>query len=197
VKFQNCTVLQTLKLIKDLEKEIKTNWNVITGGPCTGKTTVIDMLSKRGYQTTIEHARHYIDTQKINGKTVEEIRENKKQFQQGVLDMQIEEEATLNPCDLVFLDRALPDAMAYYQFLDLKYDDRLIEQCKKYCYNKVFILDRLPLINDYARLEDEEEQIRIHQLIIKVYESYPCPIVHVPVLEPEERVDFILNNLKI
>ena len=176
-------------------KEILTNWNVITGGPCTGKTTVINILSERGYKTTIEHARHYIDTQKITGRTIEEIRENKREFQLGVLNMQIEEEATLDVNEQVFLDRALPDAMAYYQFLGLEYDDRLIEQCNKYCYNKVFILARLPLTNDYARLEDEAEQIRIHNLIIKVYETFPCPIVHVPVLPAEERVDFILRNL--
>lgn len=174
-------------------KEILTNWNVITGGPCSGKTTLINILSEKGYKTTIEHARHYIDTQKTTGRPVEEIRENKKEFQLGVLNMQIEEEAALNVNELVFLDRALPDAMAYYQFLGLKYDDRLIEQCNKYCYKRVFILDRLPLTNDYARLEVKQEQIQIHQLIIKVYQSFPCPIFYVPVLPPEERVDFILK----
>lgn len=176
-------------------KEIITNWCVITGGPCTGKTTVIDILSKRGYKTTIEHARHYIDTQKITGRSVDEIRENKREFQLGVLNMQIEEEAKLNVNDQVFLDRALPDTMAYYQFLGLEYDSRLLAQCNKYCYHKVFILDRLPFTNDYARVEVEEEQIRIHNLIIKVYESFPCPVVHVPVLSAEERVDFILKNI--
>lgn len=176
-------------------KEIITNWNVITGGPCTGKTTVINLLSERGYKTTIEHARHYIDTQKIQGKTFDEIIENKRVFQVGILKMQMEEESTLNVNDQIFLDRALPDAMAYYKFLNLEFDDVLIEQCNKYCYKKVFILDRLPLVNDYARREDEEEQIRIHHLIIETYQSFPCPIVFVPVLPPEERVDYILNNL--
>lgn len=176
-------------------KEIKTKWNVITGGPCTGKTTMVELLEKRGYKTTIEHARHYIDTQKIKGETVEEIRANKERFQLEVLKMQIEEESTLDPNEIVFLDRALPDALAYYKFLGLKDDDRLIEMCNKYCYNTVFILERLPLINDYARREDEDEQIRIHNLIIEVYESYPCPIVHVPVLPPVERVEFIINNV--
>lgn len=176
-------------------KEIITNWSVITGGPCTGKTTVVNILSQRGYKTTIEHARHYIDTEKIKGRTVEEARKNKEEFQLAILNMQIGEEATLDVNEQVFLDRALPDAMAYYQFLGLEYDDRLIAQCNRYCYKRVFILDRLPLTNDYARLEDEQEQIRIHNLIIKVYQSFPCPIVHVPVLSPEERVDFILKNL--
>lgn len=177
-----------------MKKELITNWSVITGGPCTGKTTVINLLAERGYKTTIEHARHYIDTQKIKGRTIDEIKENKKQFQLSVLNMQIEEEAELNLNEQVFLDRALPDAMAYYQFLGLEYDDRLIEQCNKYCYNKVFILDRLPLVNDYARREDEQDQVRIHNLIIQVYQSFPCPIVHVPVLSPEDRVNFILDH---
>ena len=103
-----------------MKKQTKTtNWYVITGGPSTGKTTVINLLSERGYKTTIEHARHYIDTMKNEGNTVEEIRANKRKFQLGVLDMQIEQEAELSRSDIVFLDRAIPDAMAYYQFLDL------------------------------------------------------------------------------
>lgn len=176
-------------------KEIKTNWYVITGGPCSGKTTVVELLAKRGFVTIAEQARHYIDTQKIKGRTVEEIKNNKEQFQLDILDLQIKQESMLDVNEMAFLDRALPDAMAYYEFLGLKYDDRLIEMCKKFCYQKVFILDRLPLINDYARLEDEEEQIRIHQLIIQVYNSFPCPVIHVPVIPPDERVDFILKNL--
>lgn len=177
-----------------IRKEIQTNWHVMTGGPCTGKTTVVELLAERGYKTTIEHARHYIDTLKEQGETIEEIRANKRKFQRGVLEMQIEEEETLDTNDVVFLDRALPDAMAYYQFLGLPYDDDLIEMCNRYCYRTVFILDRLPLVNDYARREDEEEQIRIHNLIIEVYQSFPCPIVFVPVLPPEERVEFILSH---
>lgn len=85
--------------------------------------------------------------------------------------------------------------MAYYQFLGLKYDDLLMRHCHKFAYHKVFILDRLPLTNDYARLEDESEQLRIHHLIISVYESLHYPLVHVPVLPPEERVDYILKNI--
>ncbi len=176
-------------------KQIKTNWYIITGGPCTGKTTVIELLAERGYTTIIEQARHYIDTQQIKGRTVEEIRKNKEKFQLEILNLQIEEESKLDVNKLAFLDRALPDAMAYYEFLGLKYDERLIEMCNKFCYQKVFVLERLPLINDYARLEDEDEQIRIHNLIIDVYKRFPCPVELVPVLPPDERIEFILKNL--
>ena len=179
-----------------MEKQNKTtNWYVITGGPSTGKTTVINLLTEKGYKTTIEHARHYIDTMKEEGRTVEEIRTNKRKFQLGVLDMQIEQEAELSPSDTVFLDRAIPDAMAYYRFLKLEYDKILLDAMKEVAYKKIFILDRLPFVNDYARTEDEQAQKLIHQLIIEVYQSLEFPVVFVPVISPDERVEFILKNL--
>ena len=65
--------------MKSITNDTKqTNWYVITGGPSTGKTTIIDLLQKKGYKTTIEHARHYIDTMHDDGQTVEEIRSNKR-----------------------------------------------------------------------------------------------------------------------
>jgi len=172
-----------------------TEWYVITGGPSSGKTTTVEILKKRGYKTTIEHARHYIDTERITGKTTEEIRANQLVFQRGVLNMQIEQEQALSPKDIVFLDRALPDALAYYHFLNLPEDKTLGKVLVEASYKKVFILDPLPLQNDYARTEDESAQKRIHELLTEVYESLPFPVVHVPVLPPEERVNFILKNL--
>ena len=174
---------------------IETNWYVITGGPGSGKTTTINLLREKGYKTTIEHARHYIDTQRISGKSVDEIRKNQLEFQRGVLAMQIEQEAYLSADEIVFLDRALPDALAYYRFLNLPVDEKLENVLKEVSYKKIFILDFLPLVNDYARIEDEEAQKKIHLLITGVYESLPFPVVHVPVLVPEKRAEFILKNL--
>src|SRR3989338_6413333 len=174
---------------------IQTNWYVVTGGPSSGKTTTVNLLQARGYKTTIEHARHYIDTQKVDGKTVEESRANQRTFQRGILDMQSEQEQALSPCDVIFLDRAIPDALAYYRFLGLSPDGELEETIRKHSYKKVFILDPLPLVSDYARTEDATAQKKIHALLAEVYESLPYPVVHVPVLPPEERVDFILKNI--
>lgn len=173
----------------------QTNWYVVTGGPSSGKTTTVNLLRSRGYKTTIEHARHYIDTQKVTGKTVEEIRKNHVVFQQGILDMQIEQEQALSSNDVVFLDRAIPDALAYYRFLGLSVDIKLEETLHRHLYKKIFILDPLPLVADYARTEDGVAQKKIHTLLTDVYESLPYPVIHVPVLPPEERVDFILKNL--
>ncbi len=173
----------------------QTNWYVITGGPSSGKTTSVNILKERGYITTMEHARHFLDTQRLKGRTIEEVRKNQREFQLGVLDMQIEQENAIASHVQVFLDRAIPDALAYYRFLNLSVDEKLTEALKIVSYKKVFIMDYLPLKNDYARNENAEAQKRIHELIAEVYESLPFPVVYVPVLPAEERVDFILKNL--
>lgn len=173
----------------------QTNWYVITGGPSSGKTSTVNVLKERGYITTFEHARHYIDTQRLKGRTIEETRKNQREFQLGVLDMQIEQENEIAPNVQVFLDRAIPDALAYYRFLNLSVDEKLTKALETVSYKKIFILDPLPLKNDYARNEDEQAQKKIHELITEVYESLPFPVVHVPVLPLEQRVDFILENL--
>lgn len=172
-----------------------TNWYVITGGPSSGKTTTVQLLRERGHTTTIEHARHYIDLARIDGKSVEEIRARQLEFQHGVLAMQVEEEAALDPDEVVFLDRALPDSLAYYRFLDLEPDAALLAAVEHARYKKIFVLDLLPLTTDYARTEDENDQRVIHHLLIDVYRELGFPVIQVPVLPPAERVDFILEQV--
>lgn len=181
--------------LSSMDSNLKTNWYVITGGPSSGKTTTVNLLKDRGYKTTIEHARHYIDTQKVTGKTVEEIRANHSVFQQGVLDMQIAQEQELSPEEIVFLDRALPDALAYYRFLNIPIDEKLQKIVRRHAYKKIFILDPLPFVPDYARTEDAVAQKKIHMLLTGAYETLLSPIIHVPVLPPEERVEFILKHI--
>ena len=63
-----------------------TRWHVVTGGPSSGKTTTVNLLRGRGYTTTIEHARHYIDLQRITGRSTAEVRARQSEFQRAVDD---------------------------------------------------------------------------------------------------------------
>jgi predicted ATPase len=170
----------------------KTNWCVITGGPSSGKTTTVNILRERGFATTIEHARHYIDTQRITGRTTAEVRTNQLAFQRGVIDMQIAEENALDPQRQVFLDRALPDALAYFRFLGLTPDPDYLALIRPRVYRAVFVLDLLPLVADYARTEDSLAQTEIHRLLAAVYTELGYHPIAVPPLPPQDRVDFIL-----
>jgi predicted ATPase len=172
-----------------------TNWYVVTGGPGSGKTTTVNILRARGYKTTIEGARHYIDTLQTDGHDVESARQRQEQFQMEVLKLQMRQERSLDPDELIFLDRAIPDALAYFRFRYLALNETLTEALSRVSYRKVFFLECLPLVRDYARTEDETQQKRLGDLLHEVYHSLPFPVVHVPVMPPEERVDFILANL--
>jgi predicted ATPase len=111
--------------------------------------------------------------------------------------MQLEQEASLNSEDIVFLDRALPDSLAYYRFLGLKPDSRLLQALQEVSYRKILILDLLPLAPDYARTEDIPAQRRIHDLLTEVYSSLSVPTQTVPVLPPQQRTEFILERLDL
>ena len=54
---------------------VQTNWHVITGASCSGKTTLIDQLAGKGFQTFPEVARQYFAREIAKGRTMDEIRE--------------------------------------------------------------------------------------------------------------------------
>ena len=47
----------------------QTKWHVITGGPCYGKTTLIQLLAERGFRKVPEMARLYIEEEVARGRT--------------------------------------------------------------------------------------------------------------------------------
>jgi predicted ATPase len=171
------------------------NWYVITGGPSSGKSTVICELHDRGYKTVVESARFYMELQMINGRDLAEIQLRQSQMQHKVLNIQIENERKLDPEKLTFLDRATPDSLAYYRYLGLPPDKKLTDWLETAHYKKIFVLDLLPLKLDEVRRENESEQRAIHAELIKVYTERGDEVVMVPVLPPKERADFILANL--
>lgn len=160
----------------DLEQ---TNWWIVTGGPSTGKTTLLEHLVRRGYKSMPEAARVYIDEQIALGKTIEEIRADETAFQVAVLRMKekIEDETPIN--ELVLWDRGLHgDSMAYWKqplqnAVKPNQDDMFepeIVTVQKRLYKGIFLLDRLPSFQkDYARVEDEKQATWIHSAIEQMY----------------------------
>lgn len=171
------------------------NWYVITGAPSSGKTTVVKLLEKKGYRVVYEMARIYIDQELKKGKTIQEIRKEDAAFQRKILDLKIHYESKLNPKETIFLDRAIPDSLAYYELVKLPKDKYLEKTVKKSSYKKIFIFEKLEFEKDYARTESKEEVKKLERLIEKVYIKLPFPIIKVPKMSVEKRLKFILDNL--
>lgn len=171
------------------------NWYVLTGAPSSGKTTIIKLLEKSGYKVLYEIARIYIDEELKKGKTIQEIRKDEIEFQRKILDLKIYHESKLDPKKITFLDRAIPDSIAYNTLVGIprnKYLDKII---KKTSYKKIFIFERLEFEKDYARTESKEEVERLERLLENTYRNLTVPIIKVPKMSIEERLNFILDNL--
>ncbi len=174
------------------------NWYVVTGAPCSGKTTLIKLLQEKGYQVVPELARVYIDEQLAKGITPEELRKDEVAFQRKILQFKVEHEKTLNPEAVIFFDRGIPDSQAYYKLCGLEKDPVLDKAVKNSNYKKVFLLEYFPWQKDYARTETPEEQIKLHQFLKEAYQNLNLPLIEVPALpkaEKAKRLNYILDNL--
>lgn len=174
---------------------MKNNWYVITGAPCSGKTTIIQLLERAGHKVIYEAARVYIDQEIKKGLSLKEIRKNELVFQRKVLDFKIQAEKKLNPKEIIFLDRAIPDTVAYYKLQNIPADKKLESIAKRSLYKKIFFFEKLDYEKDYARTETEEEIRKLEKLLLDTYKKLNLSIIKVPVMKIEKRLNFILNNL--
>jgi predicted ATPase len=173
----------------------KTNWHVITGAACTGKTTLINRLAEGGYRTVDEGARQYFEQGLAKGLTLDEIVASSEALQLGIFEMQICIESELRPDELIFLDRALPDSLTFHRVFGLN-PDELLPDCLKYQYASVFILDRLPVLRSQTLgPEDEASSIFLDKWLERDYRSLGYDVFRVPAISIEARLAYILDNL--
>jgi len=173
----------------------KNNWYAISGVACSGKTTIIDLLEQKGYKVIHESATEVIRREQAKGLTLEEIRSNEDAFQHLILDMKLFYESELNPKDVVFIDRGIPDSIAFFKHLGIPIDEYLMSTARNSSYKKVFLFDPLPLVKENLRAESEVDIKKMHQYNTEAYTSLGFDTVKVPVMSIENRLKFILNNL--
>jgi predicted ATPase len=173
---------------------VQTNWHVITGAPCSGKSTLIDQLADRGFQTVPETGRIYFEREMAKGRTADEIRENMAAIQTAILDMQLEIEHGLRANDAIFLDGAVPGSLAWYRAFGLNPNEILLE-CFHHRYASVFVFDLLPFQDDGARNGDAPIVGFLDEWLAHDYNALGYNIVRVPVLSLQERLAFVLERV--
>ena len=175
---------------------------VITGGPGSGKTTIINRLKKLDFHCFDEISRNFIALGKSNGKD-NFFKEEPQTFSQFLWEgrlgqyresEQMESQKNINPW--LFFDRGLPDVVAY-----LKYMNHLIDgwenELNDYPYDLIFLIcpEKSIYQQDKERMESFEEALEIHRLLQQTYHPLGrC--IEVPFLTVDERVNFVLKNCK-
>jgi predicted ATPase len=183
-------------VLQQQKDPVRNNWYVVTGGPSTGKTTLLKILESKGHMIFPELARAVIDEGMAKGLSIEQIREDEKKFQLEVLKRKQLVEANHKPAILTFFDRGMHDTIAYMRSYGWKIEKEVLEEINKADYRKVFLLDALPKYEkDYARTEGGEFTNKINQLLQEAYEKAGIEVVRVKYDKPEKRAAFILDRI--
>ena len=99
--------------------------------------------------------------------------------------------------DVVFIDRGIPDILAYMHYIGDAYPPVFNEACEKHCYTKVFIFPPWEAIyvSDNERYENFEQAKLIHNHLVETYKKYGYQLIEVPKTDLASRITFILKNL--
>jgi predicted ATPase len=177
-----------------LEKELV----VITGGPGTGKTTIINKLLEKGFYCFPEISREITLRARENG--IEQLfLENPILFSEQLLKGRIKqfEEAKNHHANIVFLDRGIPDVLAYMHYIGDSYTPNFKQACSEKRYTKILLLPPWEAIytSDEERYENFEQAKLIYKHLKETYQFFDYSILEVPIGTVDDRVEFIISTL--
>ena len=101
----------------------------------------------------------------------------------------------MRPADVVFLDRGVPDFLAWYRVRGLN-PNEILEDCFHHRYASVFLLDPLPFQPDVQRVEEIAAVASyLAEWHVRDYCALRYDITRVPSLSPADRLAFVLSTL--
>lgn len=171
---------------------------VITGGPGTGKSSVIKALESYGHTCMHEISREVILQARKQG--YEQLfLEKPLLFSELLLEGRLSQfdQGTELDQKNVFYDRGLHDVLAYLHYVDEKYPEEMQMICKNNTYDLIFILPPWEDIYtpDNERYESFEEAQKIHYYLEGAYKNYNYSPIEVPKCSIKQRVAFILDKV--
>ncbi|TPM38665.1 AAA family ATPase [Mesorhizobium sp. B2-3-4] len=169
---------------------------VLTGGPGSGKTTVIEALEQAGLRTAPEAGRNIIRDQVATGGPALPW-QDRALFAELMLSWELRSwHAARAEPGPVFFDRGIPDTIGYLRLCGLPVPDHLTKAAMKFRYaRRVFVAPPWPEIfaQDEERRQTFDEAERTYRAVAGVYADLGYELVTLPLAPVEERLRFILD----
>jgi predicted ATPase len=179
------------------EREVG-NLFVITGGPGSGKTTLIDALEAAGFARTQEAGRGVIQDQvAINGPALPW--RDRLAFAELMLawDMR-SHHAARQLAGPVFCDRGVPDTLGYLRLSGLPVPAHMETAAVQFRYaSRIFVAPpwREIFAQDAERKQDFAEAERTHAAMVETYSRLGYRLVELPRAPVAERVRFVVGAI--
>jgi predicted ATPase len=173
---------------------------VISGGPGSGKTTVLNELERLGYSCVPEVARGIIQDQVRSGGTALPWAD-REAYAQLMLQQSTESYWKYRETpEVTFFDRGIPDTLCYARLIGLSDTSQIEEACRFYRYaSRVFLAPPWEEIyaTDNERRQDFAEAVRTFDIMANVYRECGYDIVELPRDTPSARAQFIIARIPL
>ncbi|MGQ4273161.1 AAA family ATPase [Terrihabitans sp. B22-R8] len=171
---------------------------VVTGGPGSGKTTLIEALRSIGHAATEEAGRGIIRHQSaIGGQALPW--HDRVAFAELMLSWEMRShEAAHLQSGPVFFDRGAPDVVGYLRLSGLPVPEHAERAALAFRYNRrVFVAPpwEAIFVQDTERRQDFAEAVLTYETMRKTYQGYGYEIVELPIAQLAERVAFVLAEV--
>ncbi|WP_211333634.1 AAA family ATPase [Sinobacterium caligoides] len=171
---------------------------VLTGPPCSGKSTLCNALHKAGYNVVEESALAVIRSlcQRL-GITEQHQwqQQNPLAFHQLILEQQVCSERQAlqrKPSSTRILDRSRLDILAYLRLAQCRPSKEFLRLAHAQQYDQVLFLEALPRFidrHDSGRTEDKDSQSRIADQLQLVYQEQGYHLNYLPASSPRRRLE--------
>lgn len=169
-------------------------WFAITGGPCSGKTTLAEGLARRGHAVIPEAARAVVAEAIAAGRTAAQVRADDLAFHREVIGRNLAALKRVSPARPAFFDRTIYDSIAYSRIHGWQVDEELRRAARRRPLRHAFLLDLLPWQADDVRVESADFAAALDPLLEATYRGYGVPLTRVAVAAPDARVGLVLAH---
>jgi predicted ATPase len=192
------------ELIRQAAHLYRTKRIAFTGGPCSGKTTLVNEFASQRHVVVEEAARLIMDHHIERLGSAEAFRQwrarNMRVFQAAVFEKQrnLERAVPVN-CPTLYLDRSGIDGIAYLRNAKQPVPNDLLRYARDMVFATVFVLPTLPkpIFSQRPEPDDYAKSKAMGELLAETYREFGHPVVLVPSgLNVDERMEFIHQRVE-
>lgn len=175
---------------------IHTQIHVIAGGPCSGKTTLLNALRKEGHHVEVETAERLLEEGIKAGHTSEALRSEPLKWQQNVLQQDYELFEGLPTNEVIFTDTSFIEDLIFAERAGIKMGPNIVSWLSTKRYKTVFFLDPIDAYQQSeVRIESHQVALQISDMVRKRYHENGYTLVCVPAVSVAERLAFIKSHM--